>query len=416
MYTIKQAKNVSGDINLSGSKNAVLPIMVAACLCEESVVLKNVPLELRDVQILYDILIESGFNIEIIKPDMLRYNPVSEEKIITDVSPLAGKIRYSLLLLSLMLQKVKQASIPLPGGCSLGDRKYDIHIDALSKMGAQVSEDDGKILGKLNGKFIGRTLTFHTATTSGTENVIIAGVLATGTTIIENAHTCPEVIDLINFLNSMGANINYSARYIEIQGVNSLRGVEYRIMNDKDEALTYMILAAALRSSLRIKDFDIDIIPSEASLLREIGADVFQVGRDCFVNSTYKGLKPFHLATSPYPGIVDAQPLFAALALTIQGESIITEMRHSSRFQYVEEFKKFGGNIKQYHNCIVIIGGKQLSGATVKAPDLRAGAALIIVGALAQNETTIDDEYQIERGYSEMVKKLEGIGISCVLS
>jgi UDP-N-acetylglucosamine 1-carboxyvinyltransferase len=315
-----------------------------------------------------------------------------------------------------MLQKVKEASIPLPGGCSLGDRKYDIHIDALSKMGAQISEEDGKILGKLNDKFSGRTLTFHTATTSGTENVIIAGVLAKGLTIVENAHTCPEVIDLINFLNSMGANIKYSARYIEIQGVDSLGGGEYRIMNDKDEALTYMILAAALRSSIRIKDFDIEIVPSEASLLREIGVDVFQVGRDCFINSTYKGLKPFHLATSPYPGIVDAQPLFAALALTIQGESIITEMRHSSRFQYVEEFKKFGGDIKQYHNCIVIRGVNTLIGTKVTAPDLRAGAALIIIGALAQNETTIDNEYQIERGYDGMRRKLEGIGISCVLS
>jgi len=410
MYIIEKSNEVSGEVLLNGSKNAVLPIMAAACLCEDEVTLYNVPLELNDVKIMLETLQEVGFNIEPIGNDTLKYYPQRNKTINNTVSEKGSRIRYSLLLLSLLMHKCGKAKITKPGGCNFGDRKYDIHLDSLTKMGAAINEDQQYIYGSSEAGLKGRTLLFHTATTSGTENVIIAGIKADGTTIIQNAHTCPEVLDLVRFLNHMGASIRYKARYIEIEGNHKLGGGEYTIMNDKDEAVTYMILAAINRGRIIIKNFDHRILQSEVHLLRQIGVSVEQQGSDICIDARGRSLEPFHLATAPYPGIVDAQPLFAALAMTIEGESIITEMRHMSRFQYVDEFRKLGADIDHYYNCIIIHGGKALHGAEVNAPDLRAGAALLLAGSVSEGKTIIRNEEQIERGYSSIVKKMSALG------
>jgi len=278
-------------------------------------------------------------------------------------------------------------------------------------MGADIEEEGGYIKGELKGNFEGKDLTFHTATTSGSENVIIAATLAEGKTIIRNANTRPEVIDLINFLTVIGAKVKFKTRCIEIKGVKRLSGGEYKIMNGRDEALTYMILAGIQRGEIKINNFSIDTIQTEVNLLREIGLDIFEWGNNVFVSAKKKELKPFSMATSPYPGInSDMQPLFAALAASIEGESIITDMRFKDRVQYVQEFKKFGIDISNYSNYVIINGGKKIKGATVKATDLRCGAALILLSSIARGITKINNKIQVDRGYINIVDKLNNLG------
>jgi UDP-N-acetylglucosamine 1-carboxyvinyltransferase len=241
----------------------------------------------------------------------------------------------------------------------------------------------------------------------------MAGVLAEGKTIIRNANTRPEVLDLIHFLNEMGGNIKYKTRYVEIEGVNRLRGGEYRILGGRDEAITYMILAAMCRGEVKINDFTCENVKTDINLLREIGLEIYEWNDDTYVSAKNKQLKPFSMATAPYPGInSDMQPLFAALAATIEGESIITDMRFLDRFQYVSQYKKFGIDIDNYSNCAIVTGGKSIQGAKVQSPDLRGGAALVLLGCVADGVTEIENEYQIERGYIDIEKKLNNIGCS----
>ena len=410
MYKVQRADRILGDIHLSGAKNAALPIIVAACLCEEDVTLTNIPLQLKDVTILVGILNEVGFRIEMTGTDTLIYHNSEKQTIEYEVPEEANKIRYSLLLLSLLLQKCNRVELPSPGGCKIGNRKYDIHLESLIQMGAKI-EDDEYISGKLAGRFIGDEMTFRIATTSGSENVILAGVLAEGKTIIRNANTRPEVLDLIHFLNAMGGDISYQTRYVEINGVKRLHGGEYRVLSGRDEAVTYMILAGMCRGEVKINQFTCENVQIDVDLLRKIGIDIFEWNDDTYISAKNKTLKPFSMATSPYPGInSDMQPLFAALAATITGESIITDMRFTDRFQYVEEFKKFGMEIANYSNCAIIQGGKPLSGAKVVSPDLRGGAALMLLGNVAEGITEVDNTYQIDRGYLDIRSKLNKIG------
>lgn len=410
MYQVSKAEKILGEISLSGSKNAALPIIVGACMCDKNVKLKNVPLRLNDVRVLVTLLRENGFNISEEGNDTLIFDNENNGAIRHEVSSEGGRIRYSLLLLSLLLHKCGRVKVPSPGGCNIGDRKYDIHIESLKKMGAEI-EDNGYINGFLNGRFKGCDLTFHTATTSGSENVIIAAVMAEGKTIIRNANTRPEVLDLINFFNKMGADIRYKTRYIEINGVERLNGGEYSVLNGRDEAVTYMILTGMCRGELRIKNFTCEKIKTDITLLKEIGLEIFEWNGDTYISAKNKELRPFSMATAPYPGInSDMQPLFAALAATISGETIITDMRFTDRFQYVQEFKKFGMDIENYSNCAIVNGGKTLKGARVTATDLRGGAALILLGCVAEGITEIENEYQIERGYIDVISRLNNIG------
>ena len=217
---------------------------------------------------------------------------------------------------------------------------------------------------------------------------------------------------MINFLNKMGADITYKTRYIEINGVKELFGGEYTIIKDSHEAVSYMILAAMLRSEIVIKEFNIDYITEDVRLLRHIGVDVFTWGKNVYITAKGKRLEPFSMATAPYPGInSDMQPLFAALACTIEGESIVTDTRFTERFQYVNEFRKFGLDIENYENCAVIHGRQFIKGEKVFATDLRAGAALTFLGCWARGITQIDNYYQTERGYVNNVEKLRQLGV-----
>lgn len=411
MVVIHGTNRIFGQIELSGAKNAALPVLVAACFCSSTVKLNNMPVELNDVKVMISVLQDIGFHIEVNGHSITIENP-AKANIITTIPESAGRIRYSLLLLPLLLHRCGSVKDPVPGGCKLGDRKYDIHIDSLKKLGANMQEDDQYITGTLEHGFAGNELLFHIATTSGSESAILAAVLAKGKTVIKNANTRPEVIDMINFLNAMGADITYKTRYIEINGVQSLKGGEYSIIKDSHEAVSYMILAAMMRSEIVIKDFNLDFIREDVTLLRQIGVDVFEWGGDVFASAKGKKLQPFSMATSPYPGInSDMQPLLAALACTIEGESIVTDTRFAERFQYVDEFRKFGFDIVNYENCAVIHGARSVQGTCVFATDLRAGAALTFLGCWADGDTSIDNYYQTQRGYVGIIDKLRSLGV-----
>ena len=416
MVKVKGTNRVFGEIELSGAKNAALPLIVGACLCSEPVTLHNMPVELNDLKVMISVLRDIGFRIEVSGHSVTVSNDNGDE-LKTDVPEQATKIRYSLLLLPLLLSLKGRVNNPLPGGCNLGDRKYDIHLYTLREMGATICEEENAIKGYLETEFYGADLRFHIATTSGSEGAIIAAVLSKGKTTIENANTRPEVIDLIDFLNAMGADIKYSTRFIEINGVDSLHGGEYTILKDSHEAVSYMILATLMRSEVMIKSFDTRFIQEDVALLRSIGADIFEWGGNVYLSAKNKQLKPFSMATSPYPGInSDMQPLLAALACTIDGESIITDTRFTERFQYVREFKKFGFDIVNYENCAIIHGGDKVVGTSVYATDLRAGAALTFLGIYADGVTEIDNYYQTLRGYVNIIDKLKSLGVEILES
>lgn len=414
MVKIKGTDKIFGEISLSGSKNAALPLLAGACLCSQDVTLHNMPVELNDIKVMISVLQEIGFDIEIKGHSVTFHQPV-KCKLTPYVPENAHKIRSSLLMLPILLTLVGEVYNPTPGGCNLGDRKYDILLESLQQLGAETEETENSINGHIDGDFIGADLTFHIATTIGSENAVIAAVLAKGKTTIRNANTRPEVIELIDFLNAMGAKINYSTRYIEVEGVESLGGGEYTVINDSHEAVSYMILAGIMRSEIMIKDFDTRFIKEDVALLRDIGMDIFEWGGNVYVSAKDKKLKPFSMATSPYPGInSDMQPLLAALACTIDGESIITDTRFTERFQYVNEFVKFGIDIVNYQNCAIIHGGKNMKGVPVYATDLRAGAALTFLGIRAEGETTIDNYYQTLRGYVNIIDKLQSLGVEII--
>lgn len=409
MVSIKGTNSIFGEVALSGAKNAALPLIVGACLCSEPVTLHNMPVELNDLKVMMSVLRDIGFIIEVNGHSV---TVSRSDEIKSEVPDEASKIRYSLLLLPLLITLTGKVSNPLPGGCKLGDRKFDIHLETLRKLGADIVEEEYCIFGHAEKRLTGAGLLFHIATTSGSEGAIIAAVLADGKTTVRNANTRPEVIDLIDFLNAMGADITYSTRCIEINGVSSLHGGEYTVLKDSHEAVSYMILATLMRSEIVIKDFDTRFIGEDVALLKAIGADIFEWGGNVYLTAKGKKLKPFSLTTAPYPGInSDMQPLFAALACTVDGESIITDTRFTERFQYVDEFKKFGFDIVNYQNCAIINGGKRINGTDAWATDLRTGAALTFLGVWAQGETRIDNYYQTQRGYVNIIEKLRGLGV-----
>ncbi len=411
MITLKGAEKIFGEITLSGAKNAALPLLASACLCSEPVTLHNMPVELNDIKVMIAVLQDIGFNVTV-EGQTVQFIPVDKDSLKADVPELAAKIRSSLLMLPLLLTLKGKVNNPFPGGCNLGNRKHDILLETLKQLGAEIIEEEYFIKGNVDGKLKGNDLQFRIATTIGSENAVLAAVLSEGKTTIKNANTRPEVIDMINFLNAMGADIKYSTRFIEINGVEKLRGGEYTVIKDSHEAVSYMILATMMRSEIKIKDFDIKFIREDVELLKSIGAEIYEWGNDVYVSAKNKQLKPFSMATSPYPGInSDMQPIFAALACTIDGESIITDMRFTERFQYVEEFKKFGFDIVNYENCAIVHGGKKVDGTSVFATDLRAGAALTFLGIYANGETKIDNYYQTLRGYVNIVEKLQSLGV-----
>jgi len=406
-FLINGGKKLNGMVELCGAKNAALPILVGAILSEEEVLLKNVPVLLEDIKVMLALFKELGAQV-IVEGSTVRICGKGISKWSLPLE-LTGKIRSSLLLLGLLLAKMGKARISLPGGCAIGDRKFDLHIDGLRALGCQMDVGNDYIYGEVE-KLRGAEIEFYLPTTTGTENIILAACFAEGKTVLKNANTRPETIDMCRFLNSMGARITVSNRVIEIEGVDSLKGTEYTIMSGIDEAVTYIIAVGVTGGEIVIKNFSLEFIKSDVEYLRKAGIEIFEWGSSVYVSAKEK-IQPFDMFTAPYPGVnSDMQPLFAALALKAIGESTITDTRFMDRFQYVQEFKKFGVDIEAYGNCAVVRGDKPIKGTKVKAVDLRGGIAVVIVGLAADGVTEVENIYQINRGYQQIEKKLKELG------
>ena len=408
VFEISGGRVIEGEVELSGAKNAALPVLFASLLSKGKVVVRNVPTKLQDIQVAIKIMRFLGANVEVDGTVvMVDAHNLSKERA---PAVLSSKIRYSLLLLSVLLTRFGRVEIPLPGGCDIGARKFDLHIEGLNMLGADIEVTKKSIVGSLNGRFKGADIDFYIPTTSGTENIIIAASLAQGKTRIRNANTKPEIQDFIAFMNSMGAQIKYSSRYVEIYGVKRLHRTDYSIMKGNDEAITYMIAAGMTGGEVKIKDFNLSTLKMETQYLKEAGMDIFEWGGSVYVSGK-KGLKPFYIFTAPFPGVgSDLQPLFAALALVAKGESTITDQVFLERFGYVSALQKFGAKIVNYGNSAVVHGGRRLRGAHVSATDLRGGTAMVLTALVSEGKSIIENIYQIDRGYEKLEKKLGALG------
>jgi UDP-N-acetylglucosamine 1-carboxyvinyltransferase len=407
-FIIKGGNKLFGEIQLSGAKNAALPMVVAACLGEEPTELTNVPIFLRDVTILINILKELGADINIIGNSVIcKRGSFPNKKTAPDQST---EIRYSLLLLGLASALSYDLNLPVPGGCKIGDRKYDLHLMGLRKLGAIIEESDSGISMTAN-KLIGNYIEFYLPTTSGTENMMIASVMAEGETTIMNANTRPEIIQLAEMMRQMGADITCSNRVIKVKGKSKIiGGASFSVMPGWDEAMTYVIAAAVTNGEICIPNFNMNYIKEDVRYLNHAGVKVFEWGSSLYVSGKDEKI-PFDLFTAPYPGInSDMQPIFAVLALTANGMSTICDLRFTDRFQYVNELQKFGADIHSFGNTAVITGGKKLIGNHVRATDLRGGAACVLTALISEGESIISNVSQIERGYENMTQKLSNIG------
>ena len=402
---------LEGDVILSGAKNAALPCIVAACLGEIPSILENVPLKLNDVQQLIELLRKSGANIQIDEQNNRLYCSRGEFQGGEADKELACKVRPSLLLLGLTAALGHEISLAQPGGCQIGDRKYDLHLMGLRKLGAFVEERENEIYVDARSGLAGSSMDFYLPTTTGSENIMIAATTARGKTLIRNANTRPEVIQMGQLLNLMGCKVTMQSRIVEIEGVTKIKGdAHFTIMSGWDEAVTYIIAAGMTGGEIVVHDFNLSHIREDARHLREIGLELFEWKEKVFVSGK-KDKNPFDLFTAPYPGInSDMQPLFAGLATTIHGVSTITDLRFTERFKYVEELKQFGADIEAFGNSAIVRGGGNLTAANVAATDLRGGMACVLVGLVSQGTTTVSNVYQIERGYEDFIGKLNSLG------
>lgn len=397
---------LEGRVKVSGAKNAALKLLTASVLTNDKVELFDSPNGLLDMQVHIGMLEKMG------KTCYQKDGYLCIEESSTISNELLWderSIRNSLLILGALTVRFGQGKVPLPGGCPLGDRKYDLHIKVLESMGAKVWEEEGYLCTKSNGRLVGCEIHLPIRSTGATENAILCGVLAEGITRIWNPHIRPEILDLINMLNKMGANIKvYGQRSIEIEGVKELQGVKHRVIPDNMEAITWAIASAITGGDIEIINFPLEHLEVPLVFLRESGMNFYKGERSLIV----KGSTPYpiEISTGPYPGInSDMQPLFAVYGACSQGDSKIVDLRFPGRYAYAKELAKMGMEYTIEGDMLKIHGGKKLQGTTVKALDLRAGMALLLAGLVSEGETIIEDAWQISRGYENLSEKLKDL-------
>lgn len=409
-FVVRGGNRLSGDIFVSGAKNAAVAIIPAVILSDEPCILENVPM-ISDVSISLKILKEMGASVDMIDKTTFRID-ASGLRNYTVPYEMARKMRASYYFLGACIGKFRKAMVSMPGGCPLGSRPIDQHLKAFTALGARCELDNG-IINVESDELIGNQIYLEVVSVGATINAILASVKAEGLTIIENAAKEPHIVDLANFLNSMGADImGAGTDVIKVRGVGYLRGTTYSIIPDQIEAGTYMVAAAATNGDVTIHDVIPKHLESITAKLRKIGVNVEEFDDSVRVwTSPDKPLVKTSVKTMPHPGFpTDMQPQIATLLTLAKGTSIVTEGIWDNRFRYVEELRRMGADISVEGKVAVIEGTGKLKGAPVKACDLRAGAALIIAGLAANGVTEIEDIYHIERGYEEMDKKLRGIG------
>ncbi|MEG2597052.1 MAG: UDP-N-acetylglucosamine 1-carboxyvinyltransferase [Oscillospiraceae bacterium] len=407
-YVIRGGNRLHGEVTVSGAKNAALAILPAAILSDESCIIENVP-NISDIDFIIKILVQMGVTVKVINKSTLQ---IDSHRIVNPTVgyDLAKNMRASYYFLGALLGKVGHAQVSMPGGCNLGARPIDQHLKGFSSLGADCSVDHGMILLQSKG-LVGSHIYFDMVTVGATINVMLAAVKAEGLTIIENAAKEPHIVDLANFLNSMGADImGAGTDVIKIRGVKHLHGTQYSIIPDQIEAGTFMVIAAATKGNILIKNVIPKHLESITVKLQKIGAIVEEYDDSVRVIGTGH-LEKASVKTLPHPGFpTDMQPQITTLLALADGTSIVTEGIFDSRFKYVDELRRMGADISVDGKVAVIEGTGHLMGAPVKATDLRAGAAMIIAGLSASGVTEIEDIHHIERGYEDIEKKLKLLG------
>jgi len=405
---IRGGTPISGEVQISGAKNAALPILCSSLLTNETCRVTNVP-DLNDTTTMLSLLEQMGVNVSIDKRSEISLTAANLSNLIAPYE-MVKTMRAAILVLGPMLARVGEAKVSLPGGCAIGLRPVDQHIKGLQAMGAVISIEHGYIHAKAN-HLIGAHIIMDIVTVTGTENLMMAATLADGTTILENAAREPEVIDLAKCLISMGAKISGAGGdVITIKGVKLLHESTYQVMPDRIETGTFLIAAAASGGEIHIKNTRPDILGVVLDKLNESGAEI-EFGEDWINLKVNQRLKSVNLRTAPYPAFpTDMQAQFMVLNSVAEGTAIITETIFENRFMHVLELKRMGACIEVEGNAAVVHGVTNLEGASVMATDLRASASLVLAGLIAQGETIIDRIYHLDRGYERIEEKLSCLG------
>ncbi len=404
---VKKSAPLRGTVKIDGAKNAVLPIIAATLLAEGKSVLKGVP-NLRDVHVISDLLRHLGAEVTYEGTTLT----VDASNITTCEAPyeLVRKMRASFLVMGPLLARFNHTKISMPGGCAIGTRPIDLHLKGFKSLGAEVEMDHGFVEAKTE-KLTGNKLYLDFPSVGATENIMMAAALAEGTTIIENAAEEPEIVDLANFLNEMGANVKGAGtNTIKIKGVESLKGAEHTVIPDRIEAATYMVAAAMTKGDITVENVLMEHLKPIIAKLRETGCEIIEMENAVRVIGP-EVLKPIDIKTLPHPGFpTDVQAQFMAMLTIANGTAVVIETVFENRFMHVAEFNRMGADIKIEGRSAIVNGVDKLYGAKVNATDLRAGAALILCGLIAEGETQIGEIYHIQRGYVDIDKKIRALG------
>ena len=406
---ITGGKPLSGEIRISGAKNAALPIIVSTLLSDDPVLIRNIP-HLHDITTTMELLGRMGVSLTMDEKMDVEVNPTTIKSYVAPYE-LVKTMRASILVLGPLLARFGEAEVSLPGGCAIGARPVNLHIHGLELMGADIKVENGYIKAKCK-RLKGTKIVLDVVTVTGTENLMMAAALADGTTILENAAREPEVVDLANCLNAMGAKVSGAGTdTITIEGVERMHGTTYDILPDRIETGTYLVAAAVTGGSVKLKDTDPTLLDAVISKLEEAGAEI-ETGED-WISLDMKGkrAKAIDVRTAPYPAFpTDMQAQFSILNAVAEGSSSITETIFENRFMHVQELKRMGADIEVNGNTALIKGVEKLKSAPVMATDLRASASLVIAALVAEGETMVERIYHIDRGYECIEEKLQQLG------
>ncbi|HEX7348040.1 MAG TPA: UDP-N-acetylglucosamine 1-carboxyvinyltransferase [Rhodanobacteraceae bacterium] len=406
---ISGGRPLHGDVQISGAKNAVLPILAACLLADEPVTVGNVP-HLHDVTTTMELLGQMGAELVVNEHMRIRVDPRPTDKFYAPYE-LVKTMRASIVVLGPLLAKYGQAVVSLPGGCAIGSRPVDQHIKGLRALGADIAVENGYIKAHA-GRLKGARVAMDMVTVTGTENIMMAAALASGTTVIENAAEEPEVCDLAHCLNAMGAQISgIGTTRLVIDGVERLHGADYNVLPDRIETGTFLVAGAITSGHVRTKHTRPDLLKSVLSKLEDAGAEI--TCHEDVIDLDMHGKRPraVDVTTAPYPAFpTDMQAQFTALNCVAEGTGVITETVFENRFMHVQELRRLGADIKLEGNTAVVRGVPKMSGAQMMATDLRASASLVLAGLVAEGDTTVDRIYHIDRGYENIEEKLGGLG------
>lgn len=411
-YIIEKSDPLRGEVTISGAKNAVLPLMAAALLSEGPCVIRDAP-ALKDVEIMCRLIEALGAEVDADLDQNVVSITAKEIKAYQAPMDLVVKMRASILVLGPLLARTGHAVISMPGGCAIGDRPIELHLKGMRALGADVTiNEEGGIITCSCEQLRGATIYLDFPSVGATENIVMAACMARGTTIIENAAQEPEITDLVNFLNKMGARIKGAGTdTIKIEGVEKLHGAMHYVIPDRIESGTFMVAAAISRGTVLVKNVLPDHVKPVMAKLKECGVEVVVSDEGILVNADKGELISTDIKTLPYPGFpTDMQSPFMALLTTVEGTSAVIETVFENRYMHVKELRKMGASIKVDGRCAIIEGGGKLHGAKVNATDLRGGAAVVLAGLVAEGRTEVDSIYHIERGYEHFVEKLRALG------